>query len=186
MDGLDKRRFHAAVKLLYLHLGRQAEESTRYAEHLANESDWSDDVDDAASLGALPTSSVELDELKRAFLDRLAELFSHSFHGPHVAATGLVEQVGRMYVLVAKNNFMEKKSMEMTHYLQEAFRQLTTLDPLSISPRTMMASSDMYTNDEKTLLWKMSEMIFGIEWSNSTARGSLSTLLLCKRVCRLP
>lgn len=132
LEGLNKRRFHAAVKLLLLHLGRQAEESTRYTGDLESVADDLEDFGEVDSLNALQTSGAELSELKRAFLDRLAELLSHSPRGPHVAAAGLAQQVDHIYVVVAKNNFMDQKSIEMIHYLQGVFRQLSALDPLSI------------------------------------------------------
>ncbi len=132
MEGLNKRRFHAAVKLLLLHLGRQAEESTRYTGDFESVADYLENFDDVDSLKAFQNSSGELSELRRAFLDRLAELLSHSPRGPHVAAAGLVEQVGHIYVVVAKNNFMDQKSTEMILCLQGVFRQLSVLDPLSI------------------------------------------------------
>ncbi|KAJ6788739.1 hypothetical protein PWT90_07966 [Aphanocladium album] len=111
----------------------QAEDSTRYNEFVDGLAYHSKDFDDADSMNAAQTSIVELSELKRGFLDRLAELLSHSPRGPHVAAAALVEQAGRIHVVVAKNNFMDQKSMIMIHYLQGVFRQLSALDPLNPS-----------------------------------------------------
>ncbi len=44
------------------------------------------------------------DDLKRRFLDRLAELVSHRKGGPHVASTALVENGDSVSVYVAKND----------------------------------------------------------------------------------
>lgn len=127
ISGLDRNRFHAAAKFQYLRFGRQVESPTQYRDSIV--SGWDSSSDDGVTVGAFDAAGCELNQLKHAFLDRLAEFMSHSTGGCNVCAAGMVEKVGQVRILVAKNNFMDEKSVKMLRYLEKTLRQLSTLDP---------------------------------------------------------
>lgn len=99
-------RFQAYAKLLKLRSGGQADRPEYSTAFLADdepgdeESDAGEDTNDSVARAMLSDSRE--DRMKRAFLDRLAELVANAKGGPHVSATMMIEWPDRAVVLVAK------------------------------------------------------------------------------------
>lgn len=111
--GLSQARFQAYMKLLRLRNGGQVAELVDSSPFLGDE----DDVNDTEVGDSLcPTTLCDSreDEVRKAFLDRLAELVSTFKGGKHVSACLMVQWPDRVEVLVAKNSGIGKDDATWT------------------------------------------------------------------------
>ena len=141
LDGWDRFRFEAYVKLLLLKSGRQIEEPSDLTE-IVEEQAESLDLQNSDSIDVNILSMCDEDKLKRAFLDRLSELVANEKGGDHVSSSLMVEWPDRVEILVAKNNgFKEKNnqndpkknikkdhSVEILETIQSSLREISKLD----------------------------------------------------------
>jgi len=104
-NGLDRARFEALTKLLRLRYHGQVEPPSRFDElkHDAR-SDEDSVADDADSTNALMLTDFDPDRLRRAFLDRLAELVANEKGGRYIAATMMVNGQDKVDVFVSRND----------------------------------------------------------------------------------
>lgn len=87
------------------------------------QSDAGEDTDDYVAPATLSDGSE--DRMKRAFLDRLAELVANDKGGPHVSATMMIEWPDRAVVLVAKNIGIDKDLATFLAELEAIIRKLS-------------------------------------------------------------
>ena len=102
---------HAYAKLLYLRSGRQFEDKTAYPE-LQGDVTVCDDGDDSNSVVNVALGDLDLDRLRRNFLDRLSETVSPKNGGRHVVASRMFYWPDQVKVFIAINSgFDESNSL---------------------------------------------------------------------------
>lgn len=97
------KELHAYAKLLFLRSGRQFEDKASYQEL---EGQVSADVSeiDSESCQNTPLGKLDVDHLRRDFLDRLSETVSSTKGGRHVAASYMFYWPDKAKVFVAINS----------------------------------------------------------------------------------
>lgn len=101
-------------------------------------SDAGEDDDDSTAPTTLFDGSD--DKMKKAFLDRLAELVANEKGGPHVSATLMIEWPDRVVVLVAKNRGIDKDLATFLASLKASIRRLTILGSQTVLPLSKHAA----------------------------------------------
>lgn len=97
------KELHAYAKLLYLRNGRQFEDKTSYRELPGNV--FTDDSGgDGDSAKNIPFGNVDVDRLRREFLDRLSETASSTKGGRYVVASHMFYWPDKAKVFVAINS----------------------------------------------------------------------------------
>lgn len=109
LDGWDRFRFEAYVKLLLLKSCRQIEEPSDLTE-IVEEQAKPLDLQKSDSIDVNILSVCDEDKLKSAFLDRLSELVANDKGGDHVSSSLMVEWPDRVEILVAKNTGFKKNN----------------------------------------------------------------------------
>lgn len=97
------KELHSYAKLLFLRSGRQFEDKTAYQEL---EGQISPDVsgNDGDSTKNVPFGNLDMDHLRRKFLDRLSEAVSSMKGGRHVVASHMFYWPDKAKVFVAINS----------------------------------------------------------------------------------
>lgn len=97
------KELHAYAKLLFLRSGRQLEDKTSYREL---ESELSPDgaTNDGDSFKNLSLGDLDVDRLRREFLDRLSETVSSAKGGRHVVASHMFYWPDKVKTFVAINS----------------------------------------------------------------------------------
>lgn len=115
-QGLNQAQFQAYTKLLRLRSGGQVENSVNSSQFLDNDDDEDDmdDTEDSSSLCPDILCDSNEDKVKRAFLDRLAEVVSPSKGGQHVSASLMAQWDDRVEILVAKNSGIVREDATWT------------------------------------------------------------------------
>lgn len=132
LEGLDESRFRALTSLFRLRNGGQLEAPVedsgelQYDAAIINSSTVEED--DGDSIGPQTFTNFDEKELKRRFLDRVAELVSNVRGGPHVAGTLLVEWPEKTEILVAKNGGCFKGDRDLLETLQTLIRVVARSD----------------------------------------------------------
>lgn len=140
LDGWDRFRFEAYVKLLLLKSCRQIEEPSDLTE-IVEEQAKPLDLQKSDSIDVNILSVCDEDKLKSAFLDRLSELVANDKGGDHVSSSLMVEWPDRVEILVAKNtgfkknnqndpkkNIKKDHSVEILATIQASLRDICKLD----------------------------------------------------------
>lgn len=97
------KELHAYAKLLYLRSGRQFEDKTSFQE-LRGEGLPDESGDDGDSTKNTPFGNVDVDRLRREFLDRLSETVSSTKGGRYVVASHMFYWPDQVKVFVAINS----------------------------------------------------------------------------------
>lgn len=98
------KELHAYAKLLFLRSGRQYEDKTLYHE-LEGDASPNEAEDDCGSARNAPLGGdLDLDRLRRDFLDRLSETVSSTKGGSHVVASRMFYWPDKAKVFVAINS----------------------------------------------------------------------------------
>lgn len=118
-QGLDQARFQALAKLLRLRSGGQIEEPEDSIHYLDIELERKD-VSDNDSTTTTVIHDTGQTRLKRAFLDRLAEVVSEVKGGPDVSASLMIEWTDKVDILVAKNTGIDKGTAAWTFLTSRA------------------------------------------------------------------
>jgi len=104
------KELHAYAKLLYLRSGRQFEDKTSYQELEGDVSPY-EAGNDSDSAKNIPLGDLDLDRLRRDFLNRLSETVSSTKGGRHVVASRMFYWPDKVKVFVAINSgFVEGDS----------------------------------------------------------------------------
>lgn len=138
---LNRARFQAYEKLILLKSGGQAEpleDSLAFLTYDDEGSDAGEGDDDSTA----PTTLFDggEDKMKRAFLDRLAELVANENGGPHVSATLMIEWPDRVVVLVAKNRGIDKDLATFLASLEASIRQVAMSGSWAVLPLSKHAA----------------------------------------------
>ncbi|KAI8710842.1 hypothetical protein NCS52_01526900 [Fusarium sp. LHS14.1] len=96
------KELHAYAKLLFLRSGRQFEDKTSYRE-LEDEVSLDDSGNDGDSSKNVPLSNLDVNLLRREFLDRLSETVSSTKGGRHVVASHMFYWPDKVKVFIAIN-----------------------------------------------------------------------------------
>lgn len=128
LEGLVYQKFRAYTTLLQLRCGSQ--EDPHWASKLIVSDDNAEafdnqDDNDADTVTAQQISDFDETTLKKAFLDRLAELTSSIRKGRHVAATLLLQTDEDFTVFVAKNNGFNGTDLKFRENMQKCLRNIS-------------------------------------------------------------
>ncbi|KAI1475124.1 hypothetical protein F4774DRAFT_421764 [Daldinia eschscholtzii] len=118
LDGLDKPRLEAYIKLLSLRNGGQIDDAVIFDPCEAG-SDVIESAEDGDSATGQPLTNFNNDRLKRAFLDRLSEILSQTRGGYHVAAALMVENTEAPEITVAKNSGLKQTDKDFITALEK-------------------------------------------------------------------
>lgn len=133
--GLNRARFQAYAKLLRLRSGGQAEPPEDSLAFLTDDDEGPDaGEDDDDSIAPAALFDGHEDRMKRAFLDRLAELVANEKGGPHVSATLMVEWPDRVVVLVAKNTGIDRDLATFLASLEVLIRRVAMSGSWAVLP----------------------------------------------------
>lgn len=132
------KELHAYAKLLFLRSGRQFEDKTSYQEL---EGQVSPDIsgNDSDSCKNIPFGTLDVDHLRREFLDRLSETVSSTKGGRHVAASYMFYWPDKAKVFVAINSGITQGD-EMSEFLGSLCTNLKNIAAAPGSP----SSKDVY------------------------------------------
>ena len=122
LDEWNKSQFEAYAKLVLLKCGGQIGNPSNFV-HLADEQPES--YSETVGSGTVDIRfALDGDQLKRAILDRLSELFANEKGGYHVSSALMVEWPDRVDVLVARNTKIETEhsSVKMLDYRVKSAR----------------------------------------------------------------
>ncbi|KAL2867334.1 uncharacterized protein BJX67DRAFT_381048 [Aspergillus lucknowensis] len=125
LDGLNGQKFRAYTALLHLRNGGQGDpdwEAELARNDMESAGEQGDDGETAIAQGL---SDFDEPRLKRALLDRIAELVSNIRNGKHVAATMLVEAQERCTVFVSKNNGFDRSDKQFLKALESSLREIS-------------------------------------------------------------
>ncbi|KAK2611824.1 hypothetical protein N8I77_005147 [Diaporthe amygdali] len=166
--GLEQARFQAYVKLLRLRNGGQVSDAESFIPGANDLETYQYTIaEDADSTMQAPLAYVDDDRLKRAFLDRLAELVANVRGGRHVSASLLIESPDGVEVLVSRNSGIKNGSAdwEMLKSLELKLQGLADSENLVNSSERLKDSlwelllhvyesriAD-YIHDTKQILW---------------------------------
>ncbi|KAI1653870.1 hypothetical protein F4813DRAFT_382999 [Daldinia decipiens] len=131
LDGLNKSRFEAYTKILSLRNGGQADDAITSDACKAGP-DMTELPEDDDSITGQPLTNFDDDKLKRAFLDRLSEILSHTKGGYQVAAALMTENLGVPEVTVAKNSGLKQTDKDFIIALEKILGRMVGCP---ISPR---------------------------------------------------
>jgi hypothetical protein len=122
-NGLNRARFEALTKLLRLRYHGQVEGPRRFDEKQQN-AEIEDDfvLDELESDKAALLTNFDHDRLRRAFLDRLAELVANEKGGRHVSATMMVSGPDTVGIFVARNSTFRTKDLRFLEQIEEQLR----------------------------------------------------------------
>ncbi|KAI0853036.1 hypothetical protein F5Y00DRAFT_130748 [Daldinia vernicosa] len=123
LDGLDKPRFEAYTKILSLRNGGQAGDVITFDPCEAG-LDVTEPAEDGDSIAGQPLTNFDNDKLKRAFLDRLSEILSHTRGGYQVAAALMIENLGVPEVTVAKNSGLKQTDKDFITALEKVLGRI--------------------------------------------------------------
>ena len=96
------KELHAYAKLLFLRNGRQFEDKTSYRE-FEGEVSPDESGSDCVSSKNIPLGNLDVDHLRREFLDRLSEAVSSTKGGRHVVASHMFYWPDKVKVFIAIN-----------------------------------------------------------------------------------
>ncbi|KAF2434947.1 hypothetical protein EJ08DRAFT_385470 [Tothia fuscella] len=113
LDGLNEAKFRAFTSFLQLQNGGQVEPKSCL---VTPPDDLEDDTD---TLTPQQLSGLNCDELKKRFLDRIAEIASRDAGGSFVAAAVLVDGENGTELLLARNQGFAYKDTIFFQKLQE-------------------------------------------------------------------
>ncbi|KAI2775661.1 hypothetical protein F4815DRAFT_496535 [Daldinia loculata] len=123
LDGLDKSRFEAYTKILSLRNGGQADDAITFDACEAGP-DMIELANDDDSITGQPLTNFDNDKLKRAFLDRLSEILSHTRGGYQVAAALMIENLGVPEITVAKNSGLKQTDKDFIIALEKVLGRI--------------------------------------------------------------
>lgn len=127
------KELHAYAKLLFLRSGRQFEDKTSY-KGLEAEVPPDESMDGDESIKNMSLGNLDVDRLRREFLDRLSETISSAKGGRHVVASHMFYWPDKIKVFVAINSGGSKGDA------------LSELDSLSTALNAISAASgSIYT-----------------------------------------
>ncbi|KAF6792634.1 hypothetical protein CMUS01_16149 [Colletotrichum musicola] len=137
------KELHAYAKLLFLRSGRQFEDKTSYQEL---ESEVSPDGfrNDGDSSKNVPLGNLDVDGLRREFLDRLSETVSSTKGGRHIVASHMFYWPDKVKVFVAMNSGVAEGDV-ISKFLGNLCAALTDI----------AAASDNQTENHEDALWNM-------------------------------
>lgn len=118
LDGLDKSRFEAYTKILSLRNSGQADDAITFDAYEVGP-DMIEPAKDDDSITGQPLTNFDNDKLKRAFLDRLSEILSHTRGGYQVAAALMIENLGVPEIVVAKNSGLKQTDKDFIIALEK-------------------------------------------------------------------
>jgi hypothetical protein len=126
LDGLNQQKFRAYTTLLRLRCGGQEDPNWATELLLDEEAETRDEGgDDADTAIVQKISDFDEPKLKKALLDRLAELTSNIRKGSHVAASLLLETQDSCTVFVAKNNGFSGTDKKFLEDLESSLRDIS-------------------------------------------------------------
>lgn len=96
------KELHAFAKLLFLRNGRQFEDKTSYQE-FEGEASPDESGSDGVSSKNILLGDLDVDHLRRDFLDRLSEVVSSTKGGRHVVASHMFYWPDKVKVFIAIN-----------------------------------------------------------------------------------
>ncbi|KAF6810422.1 aldehyde reductase [Colletotrichum sojae] len=137
------KELHAYAKLLFLRSGRQFEDKTSYSEF---DSEVSPDGfrNDGDSSKNVPLGNLDVDGLRREFLDRLSETVSSTKGGRHIVASHMFYWPDKAKVFVAINSGVAEGDA-ISKFLGNLCAALTDI----------AAASGNQTENHEDALWNM-------------------------------
>ncbi|KAI0095413.1 hypothetical protein F4814DRAFT_443586 [Daldinia grandis] len=118
LDGLDKPRFEAYTKILSLRNGGQIDDPIVFDAYETGP-DMMEPPEDDDSITGQPLTNFDDNRLRRAFLDRLSEILSHTRGGYQVAASLMIENLGAPEITVAKNSGLKQADKDFIMALEK-------------------------------------------------------------------